>query len=315
MIECVIFGGLLLDKYLKISQLPIRGQDGFITDEFNLIGGCSINMAATFNNLGGTAHIVSYVGDDQTGEQILSYIYKHDFSTKYIKQKFGNTGYCLVLLEPDGERTFLTKTGMELDFSKDIIGDDLKGIDYAAVTGYFLLNKSANKIMDVLEDFSKRGGYILFDPSPLVNEIDNEILSRVLEISNIITPNASELVSITKDKNITMDQWIDEFIQSDKIIIKKEGNRGGTVFQKSGNFNYEAILTEPVDTTGAGDSFSAGILYGLAMGLSMKQAVSLGSHTAAVSVGINGPHGFWEPNTSIKEILSNNHCDGGKSFE
>ncbi|MHC1721612.1 MAG: carbohydrate kinase family protein [Aminipila sp.] len=284
MVECVIFGGLLLDKYFELEVLPERGQDGFINNEFECVGGCSVNMAATFNNLGGEAHIVSYIGKDKTGQAIINYMNTHHLSTRYVMQKEGTTGYCIVLREADGERTFLTKTGMELDFSKEIISDGLKDIKYAAVTGYFLLNDGVEEIMQVLEDFHKKGGFILFDPSPLVGSIDEDILMRMVYISNVVTPNSSEFEEIK--------EWIDD----DKIVILKRGKHGGTVYEKNYTFDYMPVKSKVLDTTGAGDSFAAGVLFGLAEGRSLQEAVRLGSQTSAITVGINGPHGFWNIN-------------------
>lgn len=287
MTECVIFGGLLLDKYVEIDRLPQRGQDGFISREFDCVGGCSINMAVTFNNLGGNAHVVSYIGKDQVGRSILDYMKKHQLSTRYVAEKEGTTGYCLVFLEPDGERTFLTKAGMELGFSRAIVADGLKNISHAAVTGYFLLNDQAEDVIQVLEEFHERGGTILFDPSPLVEHISKDILKRIIRISSLLTPNTSEM------------DCIKPWLWRDQVVILKRGELGGTVYQPAGTFDYLPCRAEPVDTTGAGDSFAAGVLFGIAEGRTMEEAVRLGSQTAAVTVGINGPHGFWKLENSL----------------
>lgn len=290
MVECVLFGGLLLDKYYELETLPERGQDGFINNEFECVGGCSINMAATFNNLGGEAHIVSYIGKDKIGKSIIEYMNEHNFSTRYVMEKEGTTGYCMVFVEEDGERTFLTKGGMELEFSKEIVSDQLKDIKYAAVTGYFLLNDGAYEVLEVLEDFHRDGGYILFDPSPLVESIENDILRRIIKISNMVTPNTSEVNYIK--------EWIDE----DKVVILKRGEYGGTVYERNRNFDYMPLKVNVVDTTGAGDSFAAGVLFGIAQGKSLQEAVRLGSQTSAITVGINGPHGFWSLDETLEEF-------------
>ncbi|QIB69125.1 carbohydrate kinase family protein [Aminipila butyrica] len=282
MTECVIFGGLLLDKYFEVDELPERGQDGFISREFECVGGCSVNMAVTFNNLGGNAHVVSYIGKDSVGQAILTYMKEHGLSTRYVGEKEGTTGYCLVFLEPDGERTFLTKTGMELGFSRDILSDGLRDIRYAAVTGYFLLNDQAEEIVQVLEEFQQTGGYILFDPSPLVEYIDKELLERLIRISSLLTPNTSEM------------ECIRPWLSAEQVVILKRGQRGGTVYQPSGTFDYLPCKVEAVDTTGAGDSFAAGVLFGIAEGRTLQEAVRLGSETSAITVAINGPHGFWK---------------------
>ncbi|WP_164914350.1 carbohydrate kinase family protein [Aminipila luticellarii] len=290
MTECVIFGGLLLDKYFEIEELPERGQDGFINGEFECVGGCSVNMAVTFDNLGGKAHIVSYIGKDQTGQSIMKYMKEHHLSTRYVREREGTTGYCMVFLEPDGERTFLTKTGMELNFSKEILSDELKGIRYAAVTGYFLLNDQTEHIVQVLEAFHRDGGYILFDPSPLVGSIDQELLRRMIRISDMVTPNTSEIGVVR------------EWLTGDQVVILKRGELGGTVYEGNHSFDYLPLVVDTVDTTGAGDSFAAGALFGIAEGKTLAESVRLGSLTSAITVGINGPHGFWKLEDKLKEL-------------
>lgn len=323
MIECVMFGGLLLDKYFEIDGLPQRGQDEFVKNEFSCVGGCCINMAATFNNLGGTAHVVSYIGKDKSGDQILEYMDEHKFSKRYVSQKEGQTGYCMVFLEPDGERTFLTKPGMEMEFSKEVLRDGLEGINYAAVTGYFLLNPGAEELVKCLEEFHERGGYILFDPSPLVGSVDKEILKRIIHISNAITPNESELKVLRSAETNTEEnssgeeaaaKWIKDNVAKGKMMVVKSGNLGGKVYTSQGTSSYGAVINQVVDTTGAGDSFAGGLIYGIAAGLELGRAISLGTHTAAVTVGINGPHGFWEPNAFMRRILKGKEKCQGKEF-
>ena len=59
-------------------------------------------------------------------------------------------------------------------------------------------------------------------------------------------------------------------------------------------FDYSPAPARVVDTTGAGDSFDAGLLYGLATNMDLRDAVALGAACAAKTIAIMGPHGFWE---------------------
>ena len=179
--DCIVFGGLVAVRYFDIESFPERGQDGLITSETAYVGGCAINIAATINNLGGNAHIVSYVGNDKTGEQIMNYIRKNKFAEDFIKQTEGISGYCLVFKEPDGERTFLTKKGVEGNFDTGLL-DNIDNIraKVGAVTGYYLLNENASLIMDCIEVMRVSGTKFIFDPGPLVGNIDKEILKRMV---------------------------------------------------------------------------------------------------------------------------------------
>lgn len=282
MIECTIFGGILLDKYLETEVYPERGQDGLITNEFSMAGGCTINMAATFNNLGGNAHMVSYIGTDRTGCEIMEYLNRHGFSGKFIKQIEGETGYSLVILEKSGERTFLTKKGVESRYDPALLQDGAADIRNVMITGYYLLCDNTPALIKSLWELREQCGHFLFDPGPLVGQIDPKAMEQVLKMADILTVNETEAESITLPND------------DSKIIIMKKGNAGGTVILGGRSFDYQAVDSEPVDTTGAGDSFAAGLMFGVLSGLDIRQAVDLAAESAAKTVAVKGPHGFWK---------------------
>lgn len=286
--DCIILGGLVLDRYFEIEKYPQRGQDGFIYNEDEFVGGCAVNMAATVNNLGGRAHIVSSVGNDKVGFIILEYIKQHGFSEKYIKRVNKPSGYCLVFTEPDGERTFLTKKGAEGAFEKSLV-PDFGNISAAAVTGYYLLNENASEIMDCIEEMNEKGIKILFDPSPLACDIKNELLERMLKASSVVTPNETEIKYFSKDT----DKWIKSFTKKGGTVFLKKGEKGGTVFTPDEVFDYSSEKANTVDTTGAGDSFAGALTYCMANSIDMKKAAQIASKCAAKTVEIKGPHGFW----------------------
>lgn len=282
MVECTIFGGILLDKYLETEVYPERGQDGLITNEFSMAGGCTINMAATFNNHGGNAQMVSYIGTDRTGREIMEYLNRHGFSGKFIKQIEGETGYSLVILEKSGERTFLTKKGVESRYDPALLQDGAADISNVMVTGYYLLCDNTPALVKSLWELREQCGHFLFDPGPLVGQIDPKALEQVLRMADIITVNETEAENITFPND------------DSKIIVMKKGKAGGTVIHGDESFDYQAVDTEPVDTTGAGDSFAAGLMFGVLSGLDIRQAVDLAAESAAKTVAVKGPHGFWK---------------------
>ena len=282
MIECTIFGGLLLDRYLEMDAYPERGRDGLITNEFSIAGGCTINMAATFNNLGGCAHMVSYIGTDPTGREIMEYLNRHGFSGKFVKQVEGDTGYSLVILEKGGERTFLTKKGMESRFDCSLLQDGVADIKNIMVTGYYLLCDNTPELVRCLSMIRKQCGRFLFDPGPLVRKIDPDALEKVLAMADIITVNEAEAESITIPED------------DNKVIVIKKGKAGGTVYCGGECFDYKAAAVEPVDTTGAGDSFAAGLMFGVLSDMDLRSSVSLAAESAAMTVALKGPHGFWK---------------------
>ncbi len=293
--DSIIFGGLIADRYFNINKYPNRGSDAFITGEKSYVGGCAINMAAAINNLGGRAHVVSYVGNDKTGTQIMSYMKKNGFSTEFVKTSEGANGYSMVLKEPDGEKTFITKKGVEEVFDPSLLEKvDSVNPKTAAVTGYYLLNNNAALIMDCLEILKVSGVKILFDPGPFVEYISPDILKRIIKISRVITPNESEMdVFKALDKN-----FIDNFAKGKNIIVLKRGVNGGTVYREGDSFSYKSVSVNTVDSTGAGDSFAGALVFAMGNRIDIHKAVELAAICAAKTVQIEAPHGFWK----IKEV-------------
>ena len=289
MVECAIFGGLLLDKYFEVDDYPERGQDGLITNEFSMAGGCSINMAATFNNLGGSAQVVSYLGTDQTGREIMEYLSGHGLSQKYVKQKEGETGYSLVFLEKNGERTFLTKKGAESHFDGRLLDSGISGMENVMVTGYYLLCDNRPELVRCLMEIRGKCRHFLFDPGPLIREIEPEILNKILDIADIITVNETEAESIDLARCAS------------KVVVIKKGKSGGEVQWGPERFEYKAGDVEAVDTTGAGDSFAAGLMFGIASGMDLRSSVKIAVDSAAITVTLKGPHGFWSQADLKKE--------------
>lgn len=287
--ECYLFGGLIMDCYYAIDALPERGQDGFITGEKMMAGGCAVNMAVTVENLGGKAHVISGMGNDKSSEDLMGYMDEHRLSTRFIEQTEGNAGKCLVFLEPDGERTFLTSKGAEGVFSEALsqrIKNEVPSV--AGVTGYYLLNDDSERVIETLEYLHSKGTRILFDPSPLVSSINDRHLSRILRMCDVITPNTVELEYLNNFISLS------EYTVRGKTAVVKSGSEGGSVYSPYGSFTYKsAPVSNVVDTTGAGDSFAGALLFAMMYDIPLDSAVELAAKCASKTVETDGPHGFW----------------------
>lgn len=287
--ECYLFGGLIMDCYYAIDALPERGQDGFITGEKMMAGGCAVNMAVTVENLGGKAHVISGMGNDKSSEDLMGYMDEHRLSTRFIEQTEGNAGKCLVFLEPDGERTFLTSKGAEGVFSEALsqrIKNEVPSV--AGVTGYYLLNDDSERVIETLEYLHSKGTRILFDPSPLVSSINDRHLSRILRMCDVITPNTVELEYLNNFISLS------EYTVRGKTAVVKSGSEGGSVYSPYGSFTYKsAPVSNVVDTTGAGDSFAGALIFAMMYDIPLDSAVELAAKCASKTVETDGPHGFW----------------------
>ncbi len=307
MAKVLILGGLMVDRYYFVDRIPRRGHDGIIEDSFHFVGGCAINMAVTIKNLGGTPFVVSYVGRDAMGETCLDYLREKGLPLDCVRQAAdgaNSTGYCMVFVEPDGERTFLTKEGCEGKFDESLIPAGVSdSCCVAAVTGYYLLGNSGSRVASLLEKLKEKGCAILFDPSPMVGYIAGDVLDRVMASADVITPNWDEAVFLA-GRNASRKQgggkakgpeaWAEAAAGEGRKVILTRGAGGGIAFEGDGRLLYDSVPAKIVDSTGAGDSFSGALAFSLARGWSTEKAVAVSALCAALTVEIKGPHGDFD---------------------
>ena len=82
----------IIDYYYYIDKWPERAQDGFITGEDSMVGGCAINMAAAASSLGCPAYVISGLGEDQAAETAGKYMMEHALPTDLIERAGGTSG-------------------------------------------------------------------------------------------------------------------------------------------------------------------------------------------------------------------------------
>jgi len=226
----------------------------------------------------------------------MDFMKKEKLPLDCVRQISGNTGYCFVFLEPDGERTFLTYKGCETEYSDDLTADNAaNSCSVAAVTGYYLLDVSSKKLIGRLKALKTTGCKIVFDPSPLAGKIDAAYLKEMLGLSDVLTPNRAEAEFLARIAgNEPPEQWAISCSEKGAAVIIKNGAAGGALYESGKKTHYAAVSVNVVDTTGAGDSFTGAIAYALGEGIPLAKGVKLAAAAAGHTVSIKGPHGEFD---------------------
>ena len=294
--KVLLLGGIITDHYFEVENYPGLGQDTLILNSFDKIGGCAINVAVTLNNLGSIPYIVSKLGDDQVGKKIWQYMQSLDLPTDCIVVIPGkNSGYCLTIIDRNGERTFFTYNGCEKEFSIKMLPVELlREISFVYISGYYLLNDlSTSMILEFLEGLRQNKCQILFDPGPLVGKIDPFQLLKMIGLSTWIVPNLSELAMIKLSLGIEADpvEWL--LNQGCQYVVVKKGDQGVDFYSSGANLSLKSFRVKAIDSTGAGDSFAGGLIHALSNGENPTQALELAIACGAYIATIEGPHGIF----------------------
>lgn len=290
--KVLLLGGLLMDRYIVTNQFPGRGGDTLIEEEFQKVGGCPFNVAMTLRSLGVEPVIYSALSDDPMGRELAAVMAAEGMSTEAVYPLPGEkTGYCMVVLDREGERTFFTYRGCEGHFDPARLSPALlEELAAVFVTGIYLLYpRWSGLAVDFLEAMAARGLPVLFDPGPLLGEMDPELLRRVLAISRIITPNAAERAEIEKALGIPdLPEW--GLSHGMQCVLETRGEQGAVLHAPGGAEELPPCPARVVDTTGTGDSFAGGLLAGLLTHGDLPRAAREACACGALTAEVLGAH-------------------------
>jgi len=203
----------------------------------------------------------------------------------------GATGICLVLVTQDTERTMCTCLGCSLDLSpRDIKVDLLTASKYLYVTAYLWDTDGQKEAVEFAMSTAKKAGVkvciSLSDPF-CVDRHKDELLQLISRHVDVVMGNLEEAQRLT-DTRSPEDAARILAERAELAIVTME--KAGSLICSGGQITHiKAVETIAVDTTGAGDMYAAGILYGLTHGFELAKAGDLASEIAAKAVSKFGP--------------------------
>mgnify|MGYP001048079591 FL=1 len=290
--QVLLLGGLLMDKYLVVGRYPERGEDTLVTRQFQKAGGCPYNVARTLQNLGLDPVLYSAISSDEMGRELARTVEREGLNPSALYPLEGEpTGCCMIVLDGEGERTFFTFRGCEGHFDPARLPRPVAEKAAAVfATGIYLLYPGwSEKAVDFLEELASAGTPVLFDPGPLLGEMDPALLRRMVELASILTPNRQERRELERLLGIpSLPEW--GFARRLVCLAETWGEGGARLYTPEGAKTLPALPAQVVDTTGAGDSFAGGLLAGLLTGQTPLQAAWTASACGALTTEAVGAH-------------------------
>lgn len=276
---------------------------GLIGPATEMSGGSAGNTMACFASFGGKGAYIGKVANDQLGT-----IFAHD--TRAIGVHFESsplvggkpTAQCLILVTPDAQRTMNTFLGACTQLTEEDVDENL--IANSQVTyleGYLFDEPKAKaaffKAADLVKKHNRKLSLTLSDPFCVVRYRD-EFMSLVENHVDILFTNEEELKELTQISDI--EQAIKAIQGKCEMIAVTLGDKGSAIVTKDDIIRVAAVPPKQlVDTTGAGDSYAAGFLFGFTEGKSLAECGRLGSIAASEVISHMGPR----PLTELKSLI------------
>lgn len=248
-------------------------------------GGSATNTIYAFAKFGGKAGYLTTVGDDGNGRFYYDELDKCNIAYKENVIRNTNTGTCLVLITPDGERTMLTDLAASSQFRKEHLDEDLiSKSEWLYLEGYkFSEEDGKSSIFSALDMAKRHNTKIALTASDVfIVQTFNKEVREVLSQSDLFFCNEAESMALTYENNSFA-----AFTEIQKIcsnVVMTKGANGAIVAYCGDIATFDAVPTNAIDTTGAGDSFAAGFLYGIIKKNNLHYAGRLASKLASLVV-------------------------------
>jgi len=264
-------------------------------------GGSAANTIHGLAMLGINTGFIGSVGKDSTGDFFEQDMKNAGVNTMLFRRD-SITGTAVALISADSERTFATHLGAAVELNDvDLDSDVFKGFDILYLEGYLIFNKSlVEKACIIAKNNNMEIAIDLASYNVVDSRIDDfrEIIEKYVDI---VFANEEEAKSFT---GLEPEEALNKISASCDIAVVKVGKDGSLIRRNEELIKVESLPVECRDTTGAGDLYASGFLYGYVKGLSLDKCGLLGSIMAGNVIEIIGARMDEEKWKDIKETVS-----------
>lgn len=318
-------GNALVDILIKIDSDGVLGQFNLpkgsmqlVNNDFSTLilsetkdfpqhfnsGGSAANTIHGLAKLGIETGYIGKIGDDELGKYFEEDLKIHGISSHLIRTE-NHTGKAIGLVTPDSERTFATFLGAAIDLTeKDLDEEIFDQYDFFHVEGYLVQNhrliENALKLakqLDMVVSIDLASYNIVEDNLAFINRL-------ITNYVDIVFANEDEATAFADKEPL---EALSDIAKICELVVVKLGKKGSLVQHNSSIYEIPPVPTNALDTTGAGDLYAAGFLYGLANEFTISESGNIASILASMVIedfGAKLPEQKWDKfNKQMESII------------
>ncbi|QJD87535.1 carbohydrate kinase family protein [Cohnella herbarum] len=256
-----------------------------LLDSFQMVlGSSSAITASNLAGLGGDVRFVSVIGDDSLGRFCLDELNKAGIGTQHVRvDPRWSTGVTLSF-STASDRALMTHLGaisrLRPEFLPEEMYEEASHIHFGS---YFLLDDMRPHWNSVFERAAGSGITTSFDAGWDINgNWNRDAITELLKVTDWFIPNEEELLQIFDAE--TIGEAIRKLPNERGGVVVKRGSKGALCIDRDGKtIEAKPFPVVPVDTTGAGDSFNAGMIYEWVSGQGITEALRVGCACGALA--------------------------------
>jgi len=245
-------------------------------------GGSAANTIIAFAQFGGSASYCSLLGSDQLGTFYAKEFEELNIHLEAELVQGAPTGTCLVLITPDSERTLNTTLGVNVEFERKNISEELiKRSEWIYIEGYKLTDDTGAEAAEMAAFYAnKHGRHIAVSCSDgFIVDVFGDRLRSILKQASLVFCNEREACSLSQEE--TGDHAFAALSSRYKNVVVTKGAEGSLIAWNGHSVSVPAYNVQPVDATGAGDMFAGAFLYGALHRHHPEHAGRLASYASA----------------------------------
>lgn len=301
--EILVVGSLNLDFVINVEHMPVAGET-ILGDSVALIpGGKGANQAYAVGKLGGVCKMIGAVGEDHYGELLVRNLQSVEVDTQGIDVLENKpTGNAFITVNSEGDNNIIVVPGANGCLTKSMIDTHMELLKVCS-TVILQLEIPLEVVTYVIQLAKELGKRIILDPAPARRDFPEGFFKGI----DIVKPNETELQMLIGRKLSGTEEMIDgakELILSGvKTVIVTLGGEGCLLVNSVGHQYFPARKVTVVDTTAAGDSFTAALAVALEKGSSYEEAITFANKVSGMVVTKKGAQ---TSIPSIQEVENSN---------
>jgi ribokinase len=292
--DVVVVGSANVDLIIRLRSLPKPGETVTGGQLERAMGGKGANAAAAAAQLGARVALVGAVGDDADGAAVRADLEERGIDTRAVATLDAPTGLATVLVDTQGENAIAVASGANLLLDGPAVRAGLKiaAGDTSVVVVDLEVGDAA--VLAAAEYCTATGARLVLDPGPA-----RGLPGGVFGSATVVTPNRGELdvLAGTRGARGLLD------LGAGAVAVTLGGDGVELHVADAGPQHIPAFAVRPVDTTGAGDAFAAGVAVALHGGDPLAEAVTFGAATGALATEAVGARAALPDRAAVQALL------------
>jgi ribokinase len=279
----LVAGSINMDLVIKVPRAPRPGENVFGDDLQAIPGGKGANQAVGVARLGCPTLLAGRVGRDPYGQTLVTNLEANRVDTSLVERDpETGTGIALIMVDQAGENSIVISTGANGHFSERSAAKLAETMSSVALV-LLQLELPLDPVADIIDMARGLGKPVVLDAGPPCPQPRASFFGV-----NILTPNEAEAEALSGQpiKDLSSARRVARYLlsQGPTAVVLKLGEQGCLFTDRNSENYFPAYAVDVVDTTAAGDAFSAALSVAMVEGKSLEEAVEFANAAGALAV-------------------------------